>query len=88
MLNHDLLSDSQRFQGLIVRIVNDANIIHTLKPLQMGWDIASLSVFYGLYHGECFEELFELISYSPFHYRTTRVGLRYQFPCETYNIEN
>ncbi|RVE47159.1 hypothetical protein evm_008236 [Chilo suppressalis] len=47
-----------------------------LEPLQLRRDVASLSAFYRLCHGECSEELFSLIPPSPFLQRTTRAGIR------------
>ncbi|VVC91969.1 unnamed protein product [Leptidea sinapis] len=35
-------------------------------------DVVSLCVFYRIYHGECSEELFNLIPAAEFHLRTTR----------------
>ncbi|VVC96497.1 unnamed protein product [Leptidea sinapis] len=41
--------------------------------------VVSLFVFYRIYHGECSEELFHLISAAEFHPRTTRHELGYHF---------
>lgn len=71
-----LLDALDGLQRRAIRIVNDADVTSNLESLQLRRDVASLSVFYRLYHGECSEELFSLIPSSPFLNRTTRAGLR------------
>ncbi|RVE42228.1 hypothetical protein evm_013128 [Chilo suppressalis] len=65
-----------RLQRHAIRIIGDEEVTKHLEPLQLRRDVASLSAFYRLYHGECSEELFSLIPPSPFLQRTTRAGLR------------
>lgn len=71
-----LLDALDRLQRRAVRIIGDVEVTNTLEPLQLRRDIAALSAFYRLYHGECSEELFSLIPPSPFLLRTTRAGVR------------
>ncbi|RVE51849.1 hypothetical protein evm_003469 [Chilo suppressalis] len=54
--------------NIAIRIIGDEEVTKhlNLKPLQLRRDVASLSAFYRLYHGECSEELFFLIPPSPF----------------------
>ncbi|CAH0399068.1 unnamed protein product [Chilo suppressalis] len=59
-----------------IRIIGDEEVTKHLEPLQLCRDVASLSAFYRLYHGECSEELLFLIPPSPFLQRITCVGLR------------
>ncbi|RVE48387.1 hypothetical protein evm_006948 [Chilo suppressalis] len=62
-------------QRRAVRIIGDEEVTKKLESLQLRRDVASLSAFYRLYHGECSEELLSLIPPSPFLQRTTRAGL-------------
>ncbi|RVE40408.1 hypothetical protein evm_014942, partial [Chilo suppressalis] len=71
-----LLDALDRLQRRAIRIIGDEEVTKHLEPLQLRRDVASLSAFYRLYHGECSEELFSLIPPSPFLQRTTRAGLR------------
>lgn len=71
-----LLDALDRLQRRASRIIGDEEVSNHLEPLQLRRDVASLSAFYRLYHGECSEELFSLIPPSPFLLRTTRAGLR------------
>lgn len=70
-----LLDALDSLQRRAVRIIGDPMVSKFLEPLQLRRDIAALSVFYRLYHGECSEELFNLIPPTSFRYRTTRTGL-------------
>ena len=70
-----LLDALDSLQRRAVRIIGDEEVTRHLEPLQLRRDVASLSVFYRLYHGECSEELFNLIPTSRFRSRTTRAGL-------------
>ncbi|RVE44225.1 hypothetical protein evm_011124 [Chilo suppressalis] len=71
-----LLDALDRLQRRAIRIIGDEEVTKHLEPLQLRRDVASLSAFYRLYHGECSGELFSLIPPSPFLQRTTRAGLR------------
>ncbi|CAK1585581.1 unnamed protein product [Parnassius mnemosyne] len=44
---------------------------------EMRRDVASLCIFFRIYHGECSEELFGLIPAAKFHERTSRQNSRY-----------
>lgn len=72
-----------KLQRRAIRIIGNVEITKTLEPLQLRRDIASLAVFYRMYHGECSEELFQLIPPSPFLSRNTRAGLR----CHRFTVE-
>ncbi|XP_045493438.1 uncharacterized protein LOC123692709 [Colias croceus] len=61
-----------RVQRRAVRMIGDPRISDRLDPLALRRDIASLCVFYRIYHGECSNELFELIPAAEFHHRTAR----------------
>ncbi|RVE43469.1 hypothetical protein evm_011886 [Chilo suppressalis] len=61
-----LLDALDRLQRCAIRIIGDEEVTKHLEPLQLRRDVASLSAFYRLYHGECSEELFSLIPPSPF----------------------
>ncbi|CAH2226404.1 jg26617 [Pararge aegeria aegeria] len=53
------------------RLIGDlAN--NKLKSLEHRRKVACLSVFYGIYFGECAQELFDLVPLSPFYHRTAR----------------
>lgn len=55
------------------RIVSDDNLTSKkLHSLNHRRQVASLSVFYKIFHGECAQELFDIIPSSPFYHRTTR----------------
>lgn len=71
-----LLDALDRLQRRAERIIGNAEVANTLESLQLRRDVASLSVFYRLYHGECSEELFDLIPPSPFLHRSTRAAHR------------
>ncbi|RVE55041.1 hypothetical protein evm_000461 [Chilo suppressalis] len=71
-----LLDALDRLQRRAIRMIGDEEVTKHLEPLQLCRDVATLSVFYRLYHGEYSEELFSLIPPSPFLQRTTRAGLR------------
>ncbi|RVE54134.1 hypothetical protein evm_001257 [Chilo suppressalis] len=71
-----LLDALDRLQRRAIRIIGDEEVTKHLEPLQLRRDVASLSAFDRLYHGESSEELFSLIPPSPFLQRTTRAGLR------------
>ncbi|CAH0398409.1 unnamed protein product [Chilo suppressalis] len=70
-----LLDALDRLQRRAIRNIGDEEVTKHLEPLQLRRDVASLSAFYRLYHGECSEELFSFILPSPFLQRTTRAGL-------------
>lgn len=59
-------------QRRAVRIVGDPDLTDKLESLEMRRDFGSLCIFYRLFHGECSEELFNIIPGSPFYNRTTR----------------
>nr|XP_026499547.1 uncharacterized protein LOC113403281 [Vanessa tameamea] len=71
-----LMEALDRLQRRAVRIIGDVEVTNTLEPLRLRREIAALSVFYRLYHGECSEELFSLIPASPSLHRSTRAGSR------------
>ncbi|CAH0397242.1 unnamed protein product [Chilo suppressalis] len=71
-----LLDALDRLQRRAARIIGDEEATKKLESLQLRRDVASLSAFYRIYHGECSEELFLLIPPSLFLRRTTRAGLR------------
>ncbi|XP_064074657.1 uncharacterized protein LOC135193964 [Vanessa tameamea] len=71
-----LMEALDRLQQRAVGIIGDVEVTNTLEPLRLRREIAALSVFYRLYHGECSEELFSLIPASPFLHRSTRAGSR------------
>ncbi|XP_050342145.1 uncharacterized protein LOC126768217 [Nymphalis io] len=48
-----LLEALDRLQRRAVRIIGDVKVTNTLEPLQLRREIAALSAFYRLYHGEC-----------------------------------
>ena len=55
------------------RLIDDDTLVEArLQSLAHRREVASLSVFYRLHHGECAQELHELILPSPFYHRTTR----------------
>ncbi|CAK1584849.1 unnamed protein product [Parnassius mnemosyne] len=66
-----------RIQRRAIRIVNDRVLSDRLDTLALRRDVASLCVFYRIYHGECSEELFGLIPAAQFHHRTSRQNSRY-----------
>lgn len=53
--------------------INNADVTKNLKPLQLRRNIASLCVFYLLYHNS--EESFKFIPSSLFFYKNTKTGL-------------
>ena len=59
-------------QRRAIRIVGDPNLTDGLESLERRRDFGSLCVLYRLFHGECSEELFDLVPPSPFYHRTTR----------------
>ena len=61
-----------RIQRRAARIVNDQDLSDRLDPLALRRDVASLCIFYRIYHGECSEELFGLIPAASFRHRTSR----------------
>ncbi|RVE41561.1 hypothetical protein evm_013795 [Chilo suppressalis] len=61
-----------RIQRRAARIVDDQDLSDQLDPLALRRDVASLCVFYRIYHGECSEELFGLIPAAAFRHRTSR----------------
>ncbi|XP_045492437.1 uncharacterized protein LOC123691896 [Colias croceus] len=61
-----------RVQRRAVRMIGDPRLSDRLDPLALRRDIASLCVFYRIYHGECSEELFEFIPAAEFHHRSAR----------------
>ncbi|CAK1578575.1 unnamed protein product [Parnassius mnemosyne] len=65
-----------RIQRRAVRIDDDRVLSDRLNTLALRRDVASLYVFYRIYHGECSEELFGLIPAAQFHDRTSRQNLR------------
>ncbi|RVE54942.1 hypothetical protein evm_000309 [Chilo suppressalis] len=71
-----MLDALDRLQQRAIRIIGDEEVTKHVEPLQLRRDVASLSAFYRLYHGECSEELFSLIPPSPFLQRTTSAGFR------------
>lgn len=73
-----------RVQRRAIRIVGDDVLAGQLDHLALRRDIASLCVFYRIYHGECSEELFDLIPAAQFHYRTTRHKLKFH----PYHLDN
>lgn len=66
-----------RIQRRAVRVINDLALTNRLDSLSLRRDVASLTVFYRIYHGECSEELFGLIPAAEFHHRTTRHKLKF-----------
>ncbi|VVC97766.1 unnamed protein product [Leptidea sinapis] len=71
------LDPFDRVQRRAARIVGDPVLCERLDHLALRRDVASLCVFYRIYHGECSEELSNLIPAAEFHLRTTRHKLRY-----------
>ncbi|XP_050668852.1 uncharacterized protein LOC126968081 [Leptidea sinapis] len=71
------LDPFDRVQRRAARIVGDGVLCERLDHLALRRDVASLCVFYRIYHGECSEDLFNLIPAAEFHLRTTRHKLRY-----------
>ncbi|RVE43066.1 hypothetical protein evm_012297 [Chilo suppressalis] len=61
-----------RIQRRPARIVDDQDLSDQLDPLALRRDVASLCIFYRIYHGECSEELFGLIPAAAFRHRTSR----------------
>ena len=66
-----------RIQRWAVRFIDDLKISTRLDSLSLRRDVASLCVFYRIYHGECSEELFGIIPAAEFHHRTTRHKLNF-----------
>ncbi|VVD03722.1 unnamed protein product [Leptidea sinapis] len=62
------------------RTIEDPVLCERLDHLALRRDVASLSIFYRIYHGECSEDLFHLIPAAEFHLRTTRHKLMYGVP--------
>ncbi|RVE40593.1 hypothetical protein evm_014757, partial [Chilo suppressalis] len=61
-----------RIQRRAARFVDDQDLSDQLDPLALRRDVASLCIFYLIYHGECSEELFGLIPAAAFCHRTSR----------------
>ncbi|RVE47192.1 hypothetical protein evm_008160 [Chilo suppressalis] len=61
-----------RIQRRAARIVDDQDLSDQLDPLALRRDVATLCIFYRIYHGECSEELFGLIPAAAFRHRTSR----------------
>ena len=55
------LAPFDRIQRRAARIVDDHAISMQIDPLALRREVASLSIFYRIYHGECSEELFGLL---------------------------
>ncbi|XP_052750759.1 uncharacterized protein LOC128200667 [Galleria mellonella] len=66
-----------RIQSRAARIIDSQRLTVRLDPLKLRRDVASLCIFYRIYHGECSEELFGLIPAADFHHRTTRHKLKF-----------
>ncbi|CAK1592983.1 unnamed protein product [Parnassius mnemosyne] len=66
-----------RIQRRAARIVDDRALSDRLDSLALRRDVASLCIFFRIYHGECSEELFGLIPAAKFHERTSRQNSRY-----------
>ncbi|XP_045510061.1 uncharacterized protein LOC123705360 [Colias croceus] len=66
-----------RIQRRATRLVDDPRITDRLDSLALRRDVASLCVFYRIYHGECSDELFGTIPAAEFHHRTARHKLKY-----------
>ena len=62
-----------RVQRRAIRIVGDSRLTNRIDLLSVRRDVASLCLFYRIYHGE----LFGLIAAAEFHHRTTRHKLRF-----------
>ncbi|CAK1595972.1 unnamed protein product [Parnassius mnemosyne] len=58
-----------RIQRRVARIVDDRVLSDRLDSLALRRDVASLCIFFRIYHGECSEELFGLIPAAKFHER-------------------
>ncbi|CAK1581036.1 unnamed protein product [Parnassius mnemosyne] len=59
------------------RIVDNRVLSERLDSLALRKDVASLCIFFRIYHGECSKELFGLIPAAKFHERTSRQNSRY-----------
>ncbi|CAK1582146.1 unnamed protein product [Parnassius mnemosyne] len=66
-----------RIQRRAARMVDDRFLSNRLDSLALRRDVASLCIFFHIYHGECSEELFGLIPAAKFHERTSRQNSRY-----------
>ncbi|CAK1591446.1 unnamed protein product [Parnassius mnemosyne] len=66
-----------RIQRRAARIVDDRALFDRLDSLALRRDVASLCIFFRIYHRECSEELFGLIPAAKFHERTSRQNSRY-----------
>ncbi|CAK1588262.1 unnamed protein product [Parnassius mnemosyne] len=66
-----------RIQRRAVRIVDDSSLSDRLDSLALRRDVASLCIFFRIYHGKCSEELFGLIPAAKFHERISRQNSRY-----------
>lgn len=75
-----LLDTLDWLQSSAVCIIGNREATNLLKPLQLCRDIASLTIFYRLQHGEYCEEMSRLM---PFLLRTTSSGLR----CHRFTVE-
>lgn len=66
-----------RVQRRAVRIVGQESLTDRLDPLALRRDVASLCILYRMFHGECSEELFELIPAAQFNRYTSRRKLKF-----------
>ena len=67
-----------RIQHRAVQIIGDPMIYERLDTLALRRDVSSLYVLYRIYHGDCSEELFDLLPPAKFSNRTVRHKLKYQ----------
>ncbi|XP_045510058.1 uncharacterized protein LOC123705358 [Colias croceus] len=69
------LSALDSIEKRAIRLIgNEALTTSKLHSLEHRRKVASLAVFYRIYHGECAEELHNLIPASPFYHRSSRRG--------------
>ena len=66
------LEPFDRIQRRAIRIIGDPMICKPLDTLALRRDASSLCVLYRIYHGECSEELFDLLPAAEFSNRTVR----------------
>ena len=71
------LEPFDRIQRRAIRIIGDPMICERLDTLTLRRDVSSLCVLYRIYHGECSEELFDLLPAAEFSNRTVRHKLKY-----------